>query len=173
MEKKRNISTLAMRILSILFCLTLISMWMTANMYARYTTEANGEDSARVAKFYISDTNDLTKTYAVTLTPDKTETIGIKIINNSEVAVRYTFSFETKGNAPLTISMENDSTTAESGTTDVLTKESDENIWNVEKEAAVNEEDCYQAEISLGDAGYQYSGSVAMITMTVKAEQID
>lgn len=75
MEKKRNISTLVMRIFSILFCLTLISMWMTANMYARYTTEANGEDSARVAKFYISDTNDLQKTYAVTLTPDKTETL--------------------------------------------------------------------------------------------------
>lgn len=74
--KRRNI---ALSIAGILLCLVLISMHLTAGMFASFKTRAIGGDSAKVASFSTS----------AELTPDDAETgaYHVKLCNNSETAV--------------------------------------------------------------------------------------
>ena len=44
-------SNLALRMAGVLFCLVLISTWITGGLLARYVTTDSGEDEARVAAF--------------------------------------------------------------------------------------------------------------------------
>lgn len=168
MEENKDHSSILLRALTVLLCLTLVSFWMLGNMYARYTTQASGEDSARVAKFSITDTSDLQKNYAVTLIPGKTERIQIQITNNSEVAVQYTFAFLVEGNLPLNIDLKEKKT---EGQADPVNG-SGNNTWTIEKEAATNEENDYIAELSLTKDEYQCAGGVAMLTLNIKVQQI-
>lgn len=87
-KEKKNIS---LRIAAVLLCLTLISSYLSAGLFARYTVQGNGKDSARVAGFcptaelvsgdqkieYVSDKDEYELTYT------------IKLTNPSEVAVKY------------------------------------------------------------------------------------
>lgn len=113
MEEKRNFSVFIMKTLSVLLCLTLFSMWMLTNMYARYTTETSSEDSARVAAYVfelsdsenskILDLNNIKKpgdsqTYSFTVTNKKGTVI-------SEVAQSYTMKTEIDGSLPLNCSI--------------------------------------------------------------------
>lgn len=167
MERKNSRSLTLLRILSILLCLTLISTWMLANMYARYTTQASGEDSARVAAFSITDNSVLTRDYTVTLVPGETENLDVAITNKSEVALRYVFDFAVDGNLPLEVAMKN------SDTGQAAPTRGSDGKWTLERNAGVNATDEYQVALSLGGDDYRYSAGAAMITMTVKAEQID
>ena len=47
-KPKRN---MAMRLAGVLFCLTLVSLYMVSGLFARYMTRGQGSDSARVIKF--------------------------------------------------------------------------------------------------------------------------
>lgn len=51
MEKENRISSRIYQMVVILLCLIMVSLWMLGNVYARYTTESSGGDSARVAAF--------------------------------------------------------------------------------------------------------------------------
>lgn len=109
MEKKREFSRLVMPTFAVLLCLTLLSMYLMSNMYARYTTQSTGEDSARVAAyvFQLKDSSESTilnldkirkpgdsQEYTFTVTNKKESVI-------SEVAQSYTIRLEVDGSMPV------------------------------------------------------------------------
>ena len=74
----------------LLVCLTFFSVHMTSGLYARYTTTASGEDSARVAKFEVTSAQQIqTKLVdAIVLRPGQEITYTYAVTNSSEVAVK-------------------------------------------------------------------------------------
>ena len=166
--RKTNGSLIAGTV-SVLLCLTLISFWMLGNLYARYTSQGTGQDSARVAVFSITDSNTLTKDFAIVLDGISQEKINVTIHNKSEVAVRYKMEFTSDGNLPLDI-------TANAANGDTITKaENGEMIWTVDKDADGNRStsDEYTFTVRLKSADYVNAGGVANLTLAVTAEQID
>lgn len=100
----------AARIAAVLLCLTIISIWLVCNMYARYTSSDLGSSDARIAAFIfevqpgeISHYIDLegiekpedTKTYDFIV---KNQKVGLV----SEVAETYTIQIQINGSMPLT-----------------------------------------------------------------------
>lgn len=96
---------------AVLLCLTLASFWMTSNIYARYATEVTGSDSARVAKFNVTQTdvesyNSLTKEVSLDIAPGESQEYRVQVKNDSEVAIEYVISAQNKfGNLPLEFSV--------------------------------------------------------------------
>lgn len=90
----------------VFFVLVMISSYLTCGMYARYVSRATGSDSARVAKFEVTQSGQVfTETFSVSLDPTTTDASNAEILiqNKSEVTVRCEFTFETTGNLPLDI----------------------------------------------------------------------
>lgn len=99
----------------VLACLTLISVYMTSGLYARYTTRASSADSARVAKFQVTDTLTVTDSkgdvvhsftmFEDSLIPGESTTYTFAVQNDSEVAVRFSVRGEASiNNLPLEMS---------------------------------------------------------------------
>ena len=85
-DKKSSVtpSFTFMHLALILFCMVLVTSYATAGLYASYRTEADGSDSARVAKFDVKCSYDKnTKTLTIT--------------NDSEVTVEYTVVYSVAG----------------------------------------------------------------------------
>lgn len=99
----------------VLACLTLISVYMTSGLYARYTTRATSSDSARVAKFRVTNTltvidskGDEVNRFTMiedSLIPGESTTYTFAVQNDSEVAVRFSVRGEASiNNLPLEMS---------------------------------------------------------------------
>ena len=72
----------------ILLCLTMFSIYVASNLFARYQTTASAEDDARVAKFDVDVTGQTQNpVFAYGTTTGNACTITVE--NRSEVAVRY------------------------------------------------------------------------------------
>ena len=80
----------------VLLCAFLFSVNLTGGLYARYTTRAQGGDSARVAVFKVTETLDPSvMIFPVNqLAPGDSISQKITVINDSEVAIRYTVVLE-------------------------------------------------------------------------------
>ena len=93
--KQLNMKTpLVFRLGVVLLCVMLMSTHLTGNLYARYSATATGSDSARVARFSITNTlTTPTQNTAVSLNfydPEKLkDTITFEVSSSSEVAVEY------------------------------------------------------------------------------------
>lgn len=91
MAKSNQKTPVVFRLGIILLCCMLFSTYLMGNLYARYTTTASGSDSARVAKFDV--TNDITHSVDLELNffdPDKLSTyLSVVVTSGSEVAVKY------------------------------------------------------------------------------------
>lgn len=90
--KNKNKVNISLLLAGILFCLTLISISLTSNLIAKYSTTASGSDSARVAKFDV-DTTTNSQPDKIKLVPgdsDSSGTYKFTIKNNSEVVVKNT-----------------------------------------------------------------------------------
>ena len=92
----------------VLLCLTLFSCYFSGGLYARYVTQASGEDGARVARFSISINTELDfKTQRIALgkmMPGSSKQIAFTVENNSEVAVAFTTTVvNLTGNLPLEV----------------------------------------------------------------------
>ena len=170
MSKRETRENRLLQIVLILLALTLISFWLLSNMYARYVTQSEGSDSARVAQFQIGNENHLNETYVLNpmMSGGEDQKVTVRITNDSEVAVRYTFTFKTDGNLPLAITG-----SGPSGTT--LQKTDGKNVWTIDKAPATKCDEVYTFNLSLenNDESYQYAGGVEKIQLTVQAEQID
>ena len=107
-SQKLNIPML---VACVLLCLTMLSLHLTAGLYARYTTSGQAEDAARVAAFKVTESDSiLEETIAINDSPGSTE-YEIKVTNESETAIRYTVSVENVyHNLPLQFSMDGGST---------------------------------------------------------------
>lgn len=154
----------------LLLTLTMLSFSLLGNLYARYVTQAEGEDSARVASFQADDSNTLQKSYELspmTVNSDQ-QKFTVKMTSNSEVAVRYRFSITKEGNLPLTITAAGPEGTA-------LSPETVGDVWIVDKAAGKYQEEPYTFTLSLENTeeSYRYAGGVESIVLTVDVEQID
>lgn len=75
----------------VLLFLTMLSIHLTSGLYARYTATSTASDSARVAKFAISGTEN--GTVAVSSHADSNEKYQMTVRNESEVAISYSLEF--------------------------------------------------------------------------------
>ena len=120
-QKKISAGPLLLRIALVLLCMVAFSTSMLAGLYARYSTKADGEDSARVAKFNVAaDWKD------VTVVASSVQTNGeyqFTVTNNSEVAITYdlVITFENDVLKYLDVSLDG-VTGAESGNTVIFSK---------------------------------------------------
>lgn len=84
-------------IAAVLLCLTLISMYLTSGLFARYSTSAGDDDSARVAVFKVTNAvkyNDLefVDNASFDIAPGYDAKYTVAVDNDSEVAVKCTIS---------------------------------------------------------------------------------
>lgn len=92
--------------LAMLLCLVLVSFWLMCNMYAKYTSQASGSDSARVAKFNVTATGTATEQIKVEVYPGFKNTYQVDVTNGSEVAIEYIMDIKNKyENLPLKFQM--------------------------------------------------------------------
>ncbi len=89
-----------------LLCVMLMTTHLTGNLYARYSTTDSGSDSARVAKFEVTDTwqdgDTAVQNFAVSLAPGESKYYTVAIQNKGEVAVKYTVKLDnTTNNLPI------------------------------------------------------------------------
>lgn len=106
-EKNRS---LVLRIAAVLLCLILISLWMLGDMYARYTTDKDGSDGARVSIFGHNETITVPDSLLQGLVPGDSRTYTLTVDNGkgkevSEVSQKYSIEVATAGNLPLTYTL--------------------------------------------------------------------
>ena len=97
-----KLSSIVIRAAAVLLMLVLVSTSMVTGRYARYTTSASGEDSARVARFSVTDTisTEAGKHFStsnevdILFTPGYIHPVTIIVANDSEVAISYTVTPE-------------------------------------------------------------------------------
>lgn len=92
MFDNRKPHVIVLRLAAVLLILVTLSTSMVAGRYARYTTTASGSDSARVAKFLVTETNTdglFTQNVSINVAPGLTSRNTIDVTNSSEVAVNY------------------------------------------------------------------------------------
>lgn len=169
-----------------LVCLVLVSFWMTCNMYARYTSEASGSDSARVAAFCfdLSDAENPqmidvenikkpgdTAAYTFTVTNKKQSMI-------SEVSTSYTVAVAVTGSVPLKceITKANNST-AICSATNINDGSSTATSPAVQMKAGEESTATYTISVewpsTYNDEVYASASGVGQVKLTVHAEQID
>lgn len=155
---------------AVLFYLCLFTFWLTAKVYAGYIMQTEQSVHAYIAAFHTGSSRTWKEMYELNPSMSGTEEqkIAINVENNSEVAVRYIFSFETEGNLPLVI-------TGNGPEQSVLQKGKEENTWIIERKAGLHQDETYVFTLSLNCDGetYQYAGGVDSIRLTIVGEQID
>ncbi len=90
-DRKGNI---LMYTVAVLLCATLFSMYLVGGLYARYTTNMVGSDSASVAEFNITEEGTLFENVETNITPGETQGVSLIITNKSDVAMEYTLTVE-------------------------------------------------------------------------------
>ena len=142
----------------VLFCMMLMTTHLTGNLYARYSTTASGSDSARVAKFSVTDTwlqnGASVESFAVSLAPGEQESYTVYIENKGEVTVQYSIKIvnETK-NLPI------GDTIAKSGILDPGKNETVEFLIRWPK--------------ANGTTDVSYAGQMDMLQILFTIEQVD
>lgn len=160
--KNKNKVNIPLFLAGILFCLTLILISLTSNLIAKYSTTASGSDSARVAKFDVIATKDISQLDKIELVPgdrDSSGTYKFTIKNNSEVVVKYSVIVK---NVPVNVQVKfNDSDPVTSSGTDIT--------FDVRELGIGKSVDCTLTFSALGGSTTQ----VAQVTIQVVAEQVD
>jgi hypothetical protein len=114
MKKSNTNMPIAFYVGLLVVFLTFFSVHMSSGLYARYTTQASGEDSARVAQFRVTDTLIVTDkngtvldsplSLNASLLPGESTTYAFSVKNDSEVTVRFSVEGElVSGELPLTM----------------------------------------------------------------------
>ncbi len=158
MRKVNSKANPIFRIAAILVCLTLITTYMMSGMYARYSTSTSGSDSARVAKFSVSDMlkqgDTVEDKIEISMLPGEEKVYTFTITNDSEVAVSYNVEVKNEtGNLPLDIEFEGKKGTFAPG--------HQEKICTVTIKLPEKEND------------FLYHREIDYLTVTVHCEQID
>jgi len=177
MRKERSVKmNILMCTVAVLLCATLFSMHFVSGLYARYTTNTNYSNSARIAEFNITQEGTLFKTIEAEITPGETQSAQLTIINKSEVAMEYTLTVtNVTGNlSPLKFKLN-----AVNGTVTPVTAESHENGTSIYGVSQIPGEhtDKYLLNIVWEPTDEQdalaHIGMVDYITVSVTATQVD
>lgn len=164
MTNNRKPHVTVLRLAAVLLILVALSSSMVAGRYARYTATATGSDSARVAKFEVTETSALltqNKSVVISIIPGGTDRTEIKVKNASEVSVQYTIDVDNPyENFPLDFQIQVD------GETYPLPFEAD---------MKPGEEATYVLVTTWNsdDTSLSYSGKVDLIEIYLSATQID
>lgn len=159
-QPKMNIP---MCLAAVLLCLTLVSCHLCGGLYAKYTATGYGEDTARVAKFDVSEESVLiSKDLFFDATTPGSETKEIYVTNNSEVVVAYTVTIKNATqNIPYSFSINgSDFSLNECSVACYL----EPNTRNNKIEIVTK----WDKEDALA-----YMGMVDLIKLTISAEQVD
>ncbi len=175
-RKKYNIKTSIFTFLiTMLLLVTLFSMHLVANVYAKYRTTVNNSDEARVALFNITQEGTIFNTIEASVAPNTPQSVELIIKNKSEVAVEYnlTITNTTSNIKPLKYRLN------AQGTSPVATTEIGENGESIFKTRQIPGEyiDKYLLEIYWETSENQeddlaYMGMVDYITIAVAVIQI-
>lgn len=155
--------------LVVLSCLVLASFWLMCNIYARYSTETSGSDSARVARFNVTMTGEVTQPIKIDVYPGFTQIYNVEVINNSEVAIDYVMELNNKyGNLPLEMKMlDSDGKEITSKTESIAAGDTTSHTYQLEISWPRNSEG--QTDLQEPD----YAGKTDVIEITLKAMQKD
>lgn len=167
---KLELHTIVLRLAAVLLSLVLITTGLVSGRYARYVTSARGSDSARVAKFTVTQSilqgeTDLTQTIPMPeIKPGETVNIDILVRHDTEVAVCNTVEVDSVyDNLPLTISVQEKGT--EKSGSSIFTAVYGPGVFTKEYEAAIT--------WVRGSNDLDYIGMVDLIIITVTSEQVD
>lgn len=107
-SQKLNIPML---VACVLLCLTMLSLHLTAGLYARYTTSGQAEDAARVAAFKVTESDSILEETINFVASPSQNNYTVTVENQGETAIRYTITAENLyGNLPLQFSFDGGST---------------------------------------------------------------
>ena len=160
-NRKASKINIPMFVACVLLCLTLISVHMLGGIYAKYISKSEGDDSARVAKFSITDGNAYLSAEPILEIAPGERLLTVEVENNSEVAVDYIVTFENMtDNIPLKFSV--------GGSEPQLFGCSVPTALAPGASATVTAKVIFEKEGALG-----YIGMVDKIGITLTAEQID
>ena len=160
-NRKASKINIPMFVACVLLCLTLMSLHLMGGIYARYVSVSEGSDSARVAKFGISENKTaFSETFLLSTRPG-VENMEIAVENDSEVAVAYTVTVKnTTNNIPYSFSIGG-------GAPEFSSCTSTANLAP-DSNATVTVSAIWDAEGAL-----DYMGMVDLITVSIIAQQID
>ena len=96
-----------LRLAAVLLILVMLSTSMLAGRYARYVSTGSGSDSARVARFSVTEESELlTQDIMFGISPAESDSVAIQVRNDSEVAIQYTVDLvNSTGNLPMEFSV--------------------------------------------------------------------
>ena len=169
-RRKLELHTIVLRLAAVLLSLVLITTGMVSGRYARYVTSASGSDSARVAKFTVTQSilqreTDLAQTISIPeIKPGETVIIDVVVEHDTEVAVRNTVDVQSLySNLPLTISVQEKGT--DTSGSSIFTAAYGPGTFKKEYEAAIT--------WGRGSNDLDHIGMVDLIIITVTSEQVD
>lgn len=81
-----------MYLVSILLCLTLLSLHFVTGLYAKYVSSDSVLENARVASFYLEAEGPLSRHIQVDLIPGDHIQQTLKVVNSSDVTLHYTLT---------------------------------------------------------------------------------
>lgn len=180
MRRSEKINIWMFRIAAVLLCLTVLSVWGTSGLYARYSTSTSGSDGARVALWGSSESIQL-DSQQLPKQPGQSCTYKLTVSNQrstgeiSEVTQKYHIEVVTAGNLPLTYTLTKDGT--QIGT---FTETANNKVWTVSKDnmvfqASVARESKYTMTVTW--PANQVSAALAnvpdYIQVNVCSEQVD
>ena len=168
---KLDIHAVLMRIVCVLQMLVLVSTSIVSGQLARYVTRATGTDSARVARFEVTQAGTLMQSFSQSISPGEQFTRSVEVVNASEVAVDYIITVSNpENNLPLEFSAVDSNgdslTLAVSGNTSTLTGFMPEND-------ATPETFILTVKWKDGVTDDSYAGKVDLIRITLTAAQAD
>ena len=186
MHQFRNTEKWILYAAAALLCLALVSFWMTSNIYARYSTEVSGSDSARVAKFKVTeenvsvDTNNLKETFNLAIAPGESQTYRVQVKNESEVAIDYVISAKNQyGNLPLEFVIADVTNVSGSSSDSASTSATAKTASSSETVGTINADDSSAHTYSLTVSwpndknSPEYACMTDMLVITLEAKQKD
>lgn len=181
MRKERSVKmNILMGIAMILLCVTLFSMCLVSNMYAKYTESIDNSDSARIAKFSITPGGEFFENLKAEAIPGETQNVTLIIENKSEVAVEYTLTVtNVTRNLPLKFTLTPDPADGDAPPATLDSYEEDKGISiSSARQEPGEHTDKYKLKIiwdksKNSEDDLALMGMVDYITVSVKATQID
>lgn len=167
MIRSREKEKWIMYTLAVLLCLVLTTFWLMCNMYAKYSAQASGNDSARVAKFNVTEEGTATQQIKADVYPGFSQTYNVSVTNASEVAISYSMDIQSKyENLPLEFKMlDSDDNEIASKSIDISATDHNEHIYKVQIS--------WPTDTNNSATDPDYAGKMDVIEITLNAVQKD
>ena len=173
MEQNRRIAPTVWRLVCALLFLVLLSMRLGVGVPARYSSSANGTDSARVAIFasdIVQQDFDITD-----MIPGSHDTVSVTVANYKndricEVKQQYKIAVTVEGDLPITVTIYTD----EACTQPATNKDANGNVVGTLAPATKESVTYYmKASWDENDNSYVYANGIGVVVVTVTAVQVD